>query len=105
MAGGKVVTYRKTNRSKTMALPSSALTIESRSEIHAGSASLGSVKAVRSTASADTPAVERDAHPRPEVDVEHERFGHDVVELLVEPGDVGEHPGDAGAPGAGGLRR
>ena len=54
---------------------------------------------------ADAPAVERDAHPRPEVDVEHQPLGHDVVELLVQPGHVGEHPGDARAPGAGALRR
>ena len=36
----------------------------------------------------------------PTRDVERQRVGHDVVELLVEPGDVGQRPGRCGRPGS-----
>ena len=53
---------------------------------------------------ADAPAVQRHAHVRPEAHVQDERLGDDVVELLVEPGDVGQDPGDPGTRSPGRSR-
>ncbi len=49
---------------------------------------------------ADAPAVQRHAHLRARRDAVGQRRRHEVVELLVQPGDVGHDAGDTDVVGA-----
>ena len=49
---------------------------------------------------ADTTAVQRDAHDRPDRHERREALGDEIVEMLVETGDVREDPSDDHTPTA-----